>query len=725
MATNSDKIDFTRIKYEVKKHKWYFILSFVLVMGTATFYMLKKNPEFKIHAELLVIQDGSSSGGGFLKLAQSFSMGHIGAASVDDEIIVVESRSLLSEAIKSLGMNYEHTEKQGLRKKSLYRKSPIEIATTIDLDTLQKGASFNVRLHTDGKADIKVKGRFFSTLFEKKGVTLPYDVKLPIGTFRITKTQFYHAGTERNIKVDLDGTPRVYEKLSKILSIDLVSIKANAISFTYQDEDKQRGKDLLAKLIELYNIRRIEEERDKTETEIAFIDNRLANLMSQLSDSEKKLEDYKTANDLTDLATEAEVLLKQTTANKTSLVELQTQLTILDMICDFLEDPKNQYSMIPVTSGVDNESAANSISTYNELILQRMKLDVSAKSENQALKTLNKQIDGMREGVILTMHKARESARIAYNDFMREDGNYTSRLRKLPAHERQYVDLYRDAEIKNNLYVFLLQQRESNSLKFGTKNIVRIVDAPYNDVKKVWPRGSIVFGAALLLSLLLPYIIGAVTSLRLRRIAVPADIIRQSIIPVVATLPEADDDKMRALRRLRDHLLTDSKVAVIAVASPTDGKSGNFAAEMARSFKATSRRVALVDLTESHQASHYLHATITATLTDYYADRCSLIELIATGDDDITIIASGDTSDLDKLSSQHFETLFDQLKQYHDIVIIAGDDFDQYSALKAVVQHCQRIVAYIPSGCESRNFRLLDKELTGLPLACGYVLEQK
>ena len=65
----------------------------------------------------------------------------------------------------------------------------------------------------------------------------------------------------------------------------------------------------------------------------------------------------------------------------------------------------------------------------------------------------------MRGGVIETMRKARESAEIAYNDFVREDGKYASRLKQLPSHERRYVDLYRDTEIKNNLYIFLLEQR--------------------------------------------------------------------------------------------------------------------------------------------------------------------------------------------------------------------------------------------------------------------------
>ena len=80
-------------------------------------------------------------------------------------------------------------------------------------------------------------------------------------------------------------------------------------------------------VVELYNIRRLREEQTKASREIAFIDDRLASLTSQLSESEKQLEEFKTANDVTDIAAEAKVLLEQTSKNKASIVGLQTQLS--------------------------------------------------------------------------------------------------------------------------------------------------------------------------------------------------------------------------------------------------------------------------------------------------------------------------------------------------------------------------------------------------------------
>ena len=50
-------------------------------------------------------------------------------------------------------------------KLSLYRKSPVELSTNVDLDTLQSGATFKINLRSDGMSDVNVRRKWVSTLF--------------------------------------------------------------------------------------------------------------------------------------------------------------------------------------------------------------------------------------------------------------------------------------------------------------------------------------------------------------------------------------------------------------------------------------------------------------------------------------------------------------------------------------------------------------------------------
>ena len=155
MATSSDKVDFSRLRYEIRKHWWWFIASFAAMMAIAAVYMLKNNPEFKFHADIMIEQEeGGGIGGGMMQMMKQFSMGSFGGGSVDDEMAVLQSRSLLCEAINKLGLQYDYKGVDGMRKLSLYRKSPVELSTNVDLDTLQSGATFKIHLRPDGKIDV-------------------------------------------------------------------------------------------------------------------------------------------------------------------------------------------------------------------------------------------------------------------------------------------------------------------------------------------------------------------------------------------------------------------------------------------------------------------------------------------------------------------------------------------------------------------------------------------
>ena len=375
MTTNSEKIDFSRLAFEIKSHKRLFVISFVVVMGLAVFYLLKTPPQYASHAQVLIESpDGGNTSGGVLQMVRSFTMGSLGGGSVDDEAVVMQSFSLFAETAHNLGLNYEYRENRGLRKVSVYRKNPLEISSDINPDTITLAYNFELKMRGDGKIDVDVKDGLFSSAFSAEALSLPAKIKTPAGVFTIKRTAFYNAADERTINVTLWNTTELFEDMVKRMSIDVTSMKANAIDLYYEDDDRQRAHDFLNTMIEVFNNRRLSEEKIKANSEISFINNRLNVLTQELEESEKRLEEFKTENDIADIETEAKVLIEQTAANKINIVQLQTQLAVYDMICEFLENPGNSYSTIPLATGVDNEGAAKAIEQYNNLILQRLQL---------------------------------------------------------------------------------------------------------------------------------------------------------------------------------------------------------------------------------------------------------------------------------------------------------------------------------------------------------------
>ena len=717
MNKKSDKIDFSRTIYEMKQRWYYYLIAFVFIMGFVAFYMYKKNADYLFHANILIEQEdgGGAAAGGMAQMMRTFSLGSIGGGSVDDEILVMQSHSLFCEMISELKLNRTYREEIAMKNYSLYKKSPVVLLAPDELfDTLKSGFQMTVKLRPDGLADVKAtKGILKTTLFEKSGATLPLTINIPSrGIYVLEKTEYYVEGEERNLKINVAGNSQIAESFAEELVVDYSSKNSNGITLEIEDNDLQRGKDILNKLIELYNNRRIDEKNLKTSNELRFIDERLASLTGQLHDAEKKVEDFKTSNNVTDIEVEARVLLEQTSANKQSIVQIQTQLAVFDMICKFLDDPVNRYSMIPITSGVEYEGAAKSIEAYNNLVVKRMELNMSAKKDNASLMLLNAQIDGMRSGVVETIEKARASTEIAYNDFVKEDGKFASRLKNLPTHEREYLNLMRDQTIKNNLYVFLLEQRETSVLKLGSNYPMgRVVDAAYHDVKPVAPKWSVMGGLGLLATLLLPTFWFVYKGARIKRLVIRNDVENAVGVPVWAEVCsllqkdvdfKADESNAAEFRALRNELLAGSDT-VCYVASMAKGHSEFVVSNLGRLLALTGKRTVVVDINCSH-SENLLETQGGKGVVDFINDETTTVtSVVRTSglNDKLFIVPKVQNCEypVEALLSDRFDVLVKELKSMYDFVLINGLPISKDLPLTTVPDSMGTLVGVVDSYC--------------------------
>ncbi len=737
MARNSDKIDFSRVTHEIKQHWYVYLITFIVITGICGAYWLIKSPVYAFHAKLIVEQDESSTpGGGLDQMMQVFALGGGSSVSVQDEVLVLQSRSLMTDVIATLGLNSEYTEKQGMKNIPLYKNSAVhlDIPQSV-LDTLQEGFEVKVKTHNNGTVDVAVEGGMFADdMFNVKNAHLPVNVKIPAGSFQLSATDLYNAKEEKDIKITVTGTNELVETYLESVVIYVESLKTNSIILEYEDNNIQRGKDILNTLISHFNVRRKMEKIKTANEKIRFIDERLAIVSQELNTADKEIEKFKTENDLTDIMAEAGIILEQTSINKASIVGLQTQLAVFDMICDFLEDPANRYSMIPVTSGVEYEGAAKSIETYNNLVLERTKLDMSAKKDNKALVTLNKQIDSMRAGVVQTLQKARESAEIAYNDFVREDSKYGERIRQLPTHERIYLSLMRDREVKNQLYIFLLQQRESNSLELGSAPLGRVIDEAYNEYRKVSPKGSILLPISLFLSLLLPSIFYIVRAVKMKKLRVSGDIeaLSASSVALCLTNPESDvignnQEVLDNFRKVRNEVVTEGVTNIVITTANNYDNASFVATGLAKTLRMAAKRPLIIDVESNTSIATSLGCTPTASIVDYLNNPTNTLEAIVTHCSDFDIITSGTTGldSCDILYHERFRTLIQNAQEKYDNIIICGNSFDGHHSLSAVSEIADSIIGIVSYDTNRRIFEEMEKCIAASDTKYCYIFYKK
>ncbi len=511
---NDDMIDLRRYINAIKKHKWLFVATFVVVMAAGVFFAFTREPKYDLYSSMLIESEDSGAGSmaaGMLgSMAKTFAFGGFGGTSVDNELVVAKSHAVLVNTIKKLGLNRQYFLKEGfLRKKSLYKDSPVLVVTDEHyFDTARTTLQFKIKLNKNGSADIKVIKGFTNTYFDKEGLQLPAAVDTEYGRFMVLASENYVKGEEVSLNVYVKGNETVAEDMSKVLLISPYDILSDGIVLTYSDANLDRGKDILNTLMAEYNEFRLSEKNTRAGKDMDFIDGQIDVMYQSLSQSESALEKFKTENKLSDIPSELAMILESSGRLNELMLEAKARVMMCDLMLDFLAREENKYSLVP-TFDNGGESGGNEIvMQYNELVLKRMRLMRSAKTDNVALQEVSENIDAMRGVVVESVQRFKENCNASLATLEGQNDKFMTRLGDAPKLERQYLNLMRENEMKNSLYLYLLGKKGDYLLqKMSGTMSGSIIDEAYSEsTKPSRMTAYIIVGLAFFMSLLMPFV---------------------------------------------------------------------------------------------------------------------------------------------------------------------------------------------------------------------------
>lgn len=440
-------------------------------------YLMLRRPTYTANASVMIAGDTSVSGAA-MSLVRQFSLGNIlgGSGSVHDELSMLSSHTTLMGAVKATGANTIYTIRESLlSRKNAYPESPVKLLCDPAIaDTLSSVLVFKLAASDYGEAHLRVR-KGFRTIAEASGA-LPMDVETPYGKFTIVPDS--SMVLPLNMTIRFTGYSRAAEELDRKLTVDIPGKLADVVSLSFESDNRFLASDMLQALIDEYNRRGIEAKRQRDTKTISFIDDRLARLTGELSDSEEGIETFKQKNRLSDLKAEAEYMLGERAAVDQELLKAETAVSVLQLTKEFIEDPANSMGLIPML-GL-GESDAEAVTSYNELILQRITLEKSARPGNPALERLDTQISGMRQALKATVDRSLQNARVTAQRLSDKNRSSQARLDAVPTQERTYRDILRRQTVQEQLMVFLMEQREETSLNMvSTLGRGEIVDEPY------------------------------------------------------------------------------------------------------------------------------------------------------------------------------------------------------------------------------------------------------
>lgn len=601
-----------KITHEIRSRWYIYLLSVFIMVFLAVVYFKIVNPVYNTKASILVKDDDSKGGGtgagqnSGLTALQDLGL-LSGTSNVDNELQIVGSYTLIEKVVNDLRLNFTFSARQQLRRVPLY-KSTLPFTATITNYTESGWGSPKLRYYitltaagfTIGSDDSLWRGAW------KKPVTLPFG---QITLFPDSLTAFWDKQQEIRLDVVTKGAKVDY--LQKNLSIDIPDKQTSVIDLSLPTSLKQQGIDILDTLISSYQKANVDDNNGVADSTIRFIDERLGNVSGELDAIEGKIQSFKQQNNIIDISEQAKAVINNAGSYEQGLAEQEVQLSVVNSMLDYMQENAANPHIVPASLAPQDPSVSASIDKYNSLLLQRERILTSGVTAgNPIIQTIDAQLQVLRKDMFTGLQTIRQSLQAGIEAMKKNTSSVDNLIHQAPAQERTFLEYSRQQNIKQQLYLFLLQKKEETAIsRSSTISNIRVIDRGRAETKPISPKKALVLSAAFLLGILLPFsysYIRELTDAKVRnreeiekktKAPILAEILHNKVkagpgIIVRATSRDPLSEQFRILRTDLNFLLPggDEKVILFTSSMPGEGKtfvSLNLAATLALSGKKT------------------------------------------------------------------------------------------------------------------------------------------
>ncbi|MDR0769319.1 MAG: hypothetical protein LBE71_05395 [Dysgonamonadaceae bacterium] len=497
---NSEKEQVSAFLLLCLKHWYYFVISIIICVALAVVYIKVKTPVWKITATVSLSDDDSFVKSGALSQSRSvmgiLGMGGGGAQNVEDESKKMASHGYIKKMIQNLSLNviYVQSKYSGIVKTNLYDRSPVIItANPVLPDTLGVLLQFVINVKKENETDIKLKMEG-KTVGKYNITSFPAELETPAGRFTLFRSAYYDEYKKPfKIKALYTGYDYIAQLYMKEVEIDFEKKSSDLIHLTVNHENPVFAKRILKEVVHVYNSKWNESKAMLSEKTNAFIDERLKAAISDLSLVDDNIRSFKDKYKLTDIEADVTYYFEVNAKLQAQLIDAATQLKLIDIIFDFVNNANNKYSLVPFSTTTLDPSIAEVINKYNEALLTRNVMQLNSPRTTSILQSMDTEIGAQQENLLQSLANIKKGMQIALAELKSKEKEIDSRISNIPSVERQYRDMKREQEIQQTIYLFLVEKREETMLKsISLLPKLKIINEPYTvknpvspDIKKV------------------------------------------------------------------------------------------------------------------------------------------------------------------------------------------------------------------------------------------------
>lgn len=537
-------------------------------------------------------------------------------------IEIMRSEEFLKTVVKNLPLGISFFTEGAFLKSESYGSMPFRVEYEITNPKIYDNAIYYEQ-NKDGKSyDINIgeKGAVHNVPFSTP-------TELPEGLTITMSAPNSESYAERSSIKDkyyfvINSEKQILRDISKGLVIEALNNSAGTIRITYDCENAKKSADIANAIAEQFIEFDVMKSRESSMATIAYIDEKMADMVDELSTIENQLQQFRIANGITN----DDVKARNNNLAETRITNLEQRIAEIDYEIETLKEVKeqinsnpdiNMYEMMALMSGQSSNAFLSSmLKSLQDLIAKRESMLFEVTESNHKIVVIDKQIESKKETIIdfigstiTRLEKQKAGCENKENDIR------NGILKKVSYDELEYSKLQRIYSANEAHYSKLLDRKIeiliSQSGYVSTNLVLEKASVPGGAISPILSKTMTM---AVLLALVLSVLFLLARYLFYNKILTSSDIGKYTDIPVIGEVVTSRrksefsravvhknarshvTENFRKIRTNLDYYPLESKCRVIITTSTVPGEGKTFIAiNTADIYAMSGKKVLLVD----------------------------------------------------------------------------------------------------------------------------------
>ncbi|HLV42366.1 MAG TPA: polysaccharide biosynthesis tyrosine autokinase [Brumimicrobium sp.] len=728
-----ENINIQEILQKYTQH-WKWILGFTFLFCGAAFLYLKVQPSTYVSTSTVLVKDDKKGSlGDGLDIFSDLGLSK-GNSNLHNEIEVFKSRDLVGKVIKELHLNAQLVQENNALSANTYfykDNAPLEFVFSDSTDQRYK-QSFKLELSKVDNEDFKVRqitsenGKETTLAIGKVKYGEEFNTKGgPVKVIQTAHFEEQHKG--QKFAFNFQSLSAATNRWKANFEVNTVNKDASVLVLSAKGLMRQANNDFINQMIIEHEENAIADKNEITKNTSNFISERMMVIEEELSVVEGINEKFKTDNHLVDVERNAEMYLDQEGTIEKMIVETSIQLSLAEYMVEYLSKYEDYSTLLPANLGFSDQSINAMTQEYNKLILERNKLIQGASEANPLAKKLENQLSSLRNSITKSLNNAKDSMELRVKKLKSESSKYKKLISDIPEFERRFREIQRQQQIKETLYLYLLQKREENQIAMAsTLGNVKIIDSAYANDTPVAPKKQIIFLAAFILGIAIPIGFIYIRDLLDNKVRTPEEL-EDTGIAVVGNIPQSKiketlisnktdrtliSEAYRMLRTNMRFLLEkkeEGQVIFLSSSMPGEGKTFT-SINLANSLGLTEKKVILIGLDlRAPKLAEYLDKTESLPGASNYLSNpdTQINDLIHRAKNEVNFdyIFSGDIppNPSELLTRPRMKEFFTELKQQYDYIIVDTSPMALVVDTVSIIEHADLLLYVVRANHAHKN----------------------